>query len=116
MTEYHLWLDESGEFLKDNEKKKKNFRPSLIGGILFEKDKFSKYDATKIIKSDYFHSTECSENTDVFNKFKAIAESDVNLIEISKSRNWSRAENFRQIDRQNGGSHKLCIDLVSIPW
>ena len=35
--EYELWLDESGQFIKESELKNKNKKPSLVGGFLVEK-------------------------------------------------------------------------------
>lgn len=50
MKKYELWLDESGEFENDKKNVEKNFQPSLIGGVLFEKGKFSKSQAEKYIE------------------------------------------------------------------
>lgn len=82
MKKYELWLDESGEFENDKKNVDKNFQPSLIGGVLFEKGKFSKSQAEKLIGQKNIHSNE-EEKKEVFNKFKDITNRDVTLIEIS---------------------------------
>lgn len=37
MKQYGLWLDESGSFENDKEQVSRNRKPSLIGGVLFDK-------------------------------------------------------------------------------
>lgn len=78
---FELWLDESGSFEKDNKIKKKEIKPSLIGGILFERNKFGKNAANKIIpEGDVWHSTETHDKELQFDKFKMLVESPVTLI------------------------------------
>ena len=50
---FELWLDESGDFFTDTEKKWLN--PSLVGGILIKRGLIDEYAAGKIIGRDHVH-------------------------------------------------------------
>ena len=54
---YELWLDESGKF-EDKDAKSNKDNPSLIGGILVEKDMVKKIDFNRIIKEGKGHASE----------------------------------------------------------
>lgn len=54
---YELWLDESGQFVDDKAKKEKE-NPSLIGGILLEKDMADVIKLDDLIPEERRHATE----------------------------------------------------------
>jgi len=56
MKHFGLWLDESGDFDKDDKNKKKN--PSLVGGVLFEKGNIKDSVINEIIPEKAFHANE----------------------------------------------------------
>ena len=59
MKKFYLFLDESGNF-KDNDIDKS---PSLVGGVLFEKDLPSVSELNKMIPEDFLHSNEVHDST-----------------------------------------------------
>lgn len=54
--EYELWLDESGQFVKENELKAKNRKPSLVGGFLVEKEVAEQIPYEELIDSSRNHA------------------------------------------------------------
>ena len=54
---FELWLDESGKFEDDRAKKVKE-NPSLIGGVLVEKDIVNNIEFEKLVSEDHNHATE----------------------------------------------------------
>lgn len=82
MTDYELWLDESGQFNNDKEVLKKGWRPSLIGGILFKKKDFSENLAEHVKGENYNHSNESNVN-EVFDRFAELVNKNVKFIDIS---------------------------------
>lgn len=48
MKEYELWIDESGDFRPDSQTRRNRF-PSLVGGVLIEKDKFTDEELRKLV-------------------------------------------------------------------
>lgn len=58
-----LWLDESGDFQQDNNL---NRNPSLVGGVLIEKNKLYKNHLSKILGSEYVHSNEINKGFGAF--------------------------------------------------
>jgi len=61
-----LYLDESGDFQNDIEKKKRGWLPSLIGGVLFEKNNFTMRNIEDIITQNYVHCTELKDKEKQF--------------------------------------------------
>ena len=49
MKEYELWLDESGDFEKNNQLHK---HPSIVGGVLIEKGQFSDEEITQLVNAE----------------------------------------------------------------
>lgn len=80
---FKLWLDESGDFKNDEEKRKEGKNPSLIGGILVEERYFKNDLVERIIPQDRFHATEASvgKRFEIFQKiveqFPKCAERDI---------------------------------------
>jgi len=62
MKKYVLWLDESGDFLNETEKKKEHRKASLIGGVLIEKEKAEQIDLEEIIDSGRNHAMNLSDS------------------------------------------------------
>ncbi|MBQ9122613.1 MAG: hypothetical protein IJY10_03870 [Lachnospiraceae bacterium] len=58
---FELWLDESGEFYKEREKRRENMLPSLIGGFLVPAKKVSSVLATASMDEDRNHAMHLSE-------------------------------------------------------
>lgn len=58
MAEYELWLDESGDFKNEKRKRSDKRNPSLIGGILIQKDRINELDLSKLLKPGMNHATE----------------------------------------------------------
>ena len=56
---YELWLDESGKF-EDDEARKEKENPSLIGGILIEKENIENIKFDTLISQERNHATEMS--------------------------------------------------------
>lgn len=56
---FELWLDESGDFLREEDKGK---NPSLVGGVLIEKSLGKSLNIPGILGSEYIHSNEIKEN------------------------------------------------------
>lgn len=62
--EYELWLDESGDFINEGEKKhNRNILPSLVGGILLKRSVVPSVNLNEIIDNDRRHANEL-EQTD----------------------------------------------------
>ena len=57
MKEYELWIDESGNFEQENEQDTSRF-PSLVGGVLLEKNTFSDKEITALVNGDALDSKE----------------------------------------------------------
>lgn len=57
---FSLWLDESGDFDKDDKNKRKN--PSLVGGVLFEKENIKDSVINAIIPEKTFHANKIKSN------------------------------------------------------
>lgn len=58
---FELWLDESGEFYKEKEKRRENMLPSLIGGFLVPAEKVSTVLNLVSMDSDRNHAMHLSE-------------------------------------------------------
>lgn len=55
---FELWLDESGRFQDERMNKEKNFRPSLVGGILIEEAEAERIHFEELIEPDKIHAME----------------------------------------------------------
>ena len=53
---FELWLDESGNFMNEAELKKQKKNPSLIGGILLEKEYADSIDLDDFIDNEHNHA------------------------------------------------------------
>ncbi len=51
MRDFELWLDESGDFEAETQRNRK-LNPSLIGGILIEKNQFTNSDITRLVADE----------------------------------------------------------------
>lgn len=60
-TELELWLDESGEFKYDDNKKR---NPSLVGGVLVKRGDITSASAEKFIGKDTIHYTELNDGAE----------------------------------------------------
>ena len=60
MSHYELWLDESGDFKNEALKKLQNMKPSMIGGILIDKNIVSNMNFNTILDMTRNHATEMS--------------------------------------------------------
>jgi len=86
MKEFELWLDESGDFKSDAQNVRKGKNPSLIGGVLIEKEKLrnKRVDEEKIIGTKVFHCKDMNHTQEgaegQFLRFKKIVESDLQLV------------------------------------
>lgn len=60
VKKFELWIDESGDFKKETNLKK---NPSLVGGVLVEKDSFSQALIKQILNNDFVHSNEMDSDT-----------------------------------------------------
>ena len=70
MKIFNLWLDESGDFRNDD-KKKKNELPSLVGGILTEGGSFSDQAVQSILPEEgTYHSVERNDQLDRFRRIR----------------------------------------------
>lgn len=70
MKIFNLWLDESGDF-KNDDKKKKNELPSLVGGILTEGGSFSDQAVQSILPEEgTYHSVERNDQLDRFRRIR----------------------------------------------
>lgn len=54
--EYELWLDESGQFVNENELKAKKRKPSLVGGFLVEKEMAEQIPYEELIDNSRNHA------------------------------------------------------------
>lgn len=63
MKAFELWLDESGDFKNEIQKKTRHQNPSLIGGILIEKERANNIDFRNIIDDSLNHATEMDNST-----------------------------------------------------
>lgn len=52
MIEYELWLDESGDFEQESQMKG---QPSLVGGVLIEKEQLTEQEITELVNADANH-------------------------------------------------------------
>lgn len=71
MKRFELWLDESGDFEKDDSQKKAKAVPSLIGGLLTENSSFPDSAVGTIIPEEYYHSI---DHADQLERFRRIDE------------------------------------------
>lgn len=82
MKVFKLYLDESGDFEKDHQLKAE-YRPSLVGGLLFEQQAISKQDAIQILfeqnKQTNFHSIDESGNN-IINVLKRLKDYDIQKV------------------------------------
>lgn len=53
---YELWIDESGAFTNEKELRSKNMRPSLVGGLLIERELVERIPFEEIIDSERNHA------------------------------------------------------------
>lgn len=74
MKKFKLWLDETGDFHNDIEKRKKNWNPSFIGGILIEENALPNSEINKIIPEEKFHSTEEKDKQIQYGHFEKIVQ------------------------------------------
>ena len=73
MKEFELWLDESGDFDKDDANRYK--KPSLVGGVLVEKNSPLYKSVKKFIPESFYHATENPDAQENFKRFEKIVNS-----------------------------------------
>ena len=58
---FELWLDESGDFQNEAALRARNMKPSLVGGILLEKEIAAAMDVDSILDEEHNHAMEFSD-------------------------------------------------------
>lgn len=59
---YELWLDESGQFKQETELKKKNLKPSFVGGVLIEKSMLGRILFDEMIDGNRNHAMNVTDS------------------------------------------------------
>lgn len=83
MKYFELWLDESGDFENDEQKVKKGFNCSFVGGILVEKGAITNNDINLLLRDDFFHCCEKNDKSEQFEIFKKITGYDCRFVVFS---------------------------------